>query len=230
MAKYSIIPKAFTFDEIESENTDDAVIDYATTMDGDMSKYFTAVPVEEEQTANVKNIADFIRNHTLTADEISDILMALRDQKNVIGGKIFTQNDIKYYLDENYDIEFELNEAQLDAIQAQINPKFYNECDDADWDRIANAIQRANISIKATDIKWSVTADDVDGDDLSDEEIEAKIAEIRDTLPTSVDIPLVDLKGVTIEDYLSDEYGWLIERGPVLPENDSNAYDVFKTE
>lgn len=46
MAKYKIIPNPIFETEIEAASSDDAIIDFATTMDTDMNQYFKAVQTD----------------------------------------------------------------------------------------------------------------------------------------------------------------------------------------
>ena len=46
MAKYKIIPNSIFETEIEAASADDAIIEFATTMDTDMNQYFKAVQVD----------------------------------------------------------------------------------------------------------------------------------------------------------------------------------------
>lgn len=48
MAKFKIVPASESFETIEAENAIDALVEFATGMDLDMSAYFKAVPVEEQ--------------------------------------------------------------------------------------------------------------------------------------------------------------------------------------
>lgn len=46
MAKYKIIPNPMFETEIEAASADDAIIDFATTMDTDMNQYFNAIQTD----------------------------------------------------------------------------------------------------------------------------------------------------------------------------------------
>ena len=66
---YRIVTKAGVFDVIEAESAEDALCDFAATMDLDMHQYFEAIPVTEESTGKERAAADADRHGAETGQE-----------------------------------------------------------------------------------------------------------------------------------------------------------------
>lgn len=70
--KYKIIPKEDISEIIESETADEAIIQFATTMDTDMNQYFKAVPAESGPGKLIR----------ISPDLEEDILKTFEDELN----------------------------------------------------------------------------------------------------------------------------------------------------
>lgn len=200
MEKYNIIPLQFVAENREAKSAEDAIIDFATNMNSDMNAYFKAVPAEETSSEIAKQICQLIKSNNFSADECSEIFRALAEQSEAVGGKFWTTEDIKNYMEEHYcKGEFDVRPEWIDEIWNNIDTDTLTECTDAEWEVIRQACIDAGITIKVTGIEW-----DVDEEEFDDED---KYREYLEALPTEVEIPIEDLEFCEdIADYLSDRY------------------------
>ncbi len=203
--KYNIIPKQFVADNLEAANADEAMSDFAMKMDTDMNSYFKAVPSEENASEIVKGICNLLRSLELSSGDYSHIFSVLKEQGAVIGGKLWTTEDIQSQIQDNYG--FMASEETLNEIA---NHVIYNygdmldDCRDYEWDAINNAIEDANLRVVISDIEW-----DVDSEDFDDE---AEYDAVKENLPKRVEISLSSLEsGSNLADYLSDNYGYCVK-------------------
>lgn len=205
MKKFNIMPVSFVAENREAKSAEDAVIDFATTMDLDMNSYFKAVPSEDTSKEIAKQIVAMIRSNKFDTSDIIDIYNALKNQDDVLGGKLWTRDDIGTAIVDGYcDGSFKVQEAWLDEVQNNINADVFDDSTDAEWNAISEAIAVSDVSLEVTDIVW-----DVDRDDFDDEaEYDAVMAQ----LPENVKVPLSKLRyNVEVVDYLSDTYDYCIE-------------------
>lgn len=202
--KFNIIPKFFTIENLEAKDADEAIIDFATKMDLDMNNYMKAVPSQESHTEIVKDICRLLRSMELSSVECSDIFSVLKEQDAVIGGKLWTTEDIVSELQDNYG--FKANEDAINEIANHVEYNYsdvLDDCRDYEWEAIDSAIKDA-LTVKVSDIEW-----DVDREDFDDE---AEYDAVNENLPKEVEIPLSELEGnVEIEDYLSDNYDYCVK-------------------
>ena len=75
------------------------------------------------------------------------------------------------------------------------------KCSTSETNKVISSTSSTNR--KAVDIVWDVEV----GEDVDDEEEQE---EVLNQLPTEIDIP-DDVEDEEIADYISDEYGWLVE-------------------
>lgn len=156
---------------------------------------FMNPPVSDENEI-IKQIVELLDHNELSAGNISEVFRALHRQNNCIGGKIWSHDDIRSQLRDNYSVD--LSDDAVAIIANNINDAL-DECYDAEWMAIDEAIRTSDVKIKVTNIDW-----DVDKDDFDDE---AEYDAVNENLPKEVEIPLSELEGnVEIEDYLSDNY------------------------
>ena len=155
------------------------------------------VPDENEVT---KHIVELLDHNELSAGNISEVFRAIHRQDSCIGGKIWSHNDIRSQLRDNYNID--LSDDAVAIIADNINDTL-DDCHDAEWMAIDEAIRISDIKIKVTDIDWDVDANDFDD--------EAEYDAVNENLPKEVEIPLSNLENVLIEDYLSDNYDYCVK-------------------
>ncbi len=133
-------------------------------------------------------------NTTYKPEDISTVFNTLLEQNCVIGGKIWTDEDIFYKaMNNNYDIFKE----DIEEVKKYLNKRAFEDCNDSEWEAIDMALKNyadANMK-KVTNIVW-------DTDEDSDEDPNVN-------LPDTVWIPKIE--DDEIADYLSDKYGYLIE-------------------
>ncbi len=190
--KFNIIPKQFVVENVEAVNADEALISFATGMDTDMNNYMKAVPAGEVDQMLAENICSLIRATELTASQCSDIFRALKTKSSILGGKLWTEEDIRSRI-----IEMASGcTASVDVIDEVVNnidPDIFDDCTDAEWNTIDDAVKEADVNIYVSEIKWVA-----DKDSMSQ-------------LPEDYMIAVADLDGQDIADYLSDKYEYLIE-------------------
>lgn len=167
---------------------------------------FSNFPVDTHEIAN--RIATIIRSYRFEADDLSIIFIAMSMQDNMIGGKLWTTTDIENYISDEYaDGELiSVDEKQIAEVKSNLNEVIFSEATDREWNAIREAVGAAadKCNIHVTDIKWDVDKEEFD----SEAEYEAVLANV---LPTEVDIPLSELEGVCIADWLSDHNGYCVE-------------------
>ncbi len=156
------------------------------------------VPNENEVT---RQIVELLDHNELSAGNISEVFRALHRQDSCIGGKIWSSNDIRSRVRENYQVD--LSDDAASVIADNINDTL-DDYHDAEWMAINEALRLSDIKIKVTDINWDVDANDFDA--------EAEYNAVNENLPKEVEIPLSELEGnVEIEDYLSDNYDYCVK-------------------
>ncbi len=200
--KFNIIPKQFVIENVEAANADEALIDFATGMDTDMNNYMKAVPAGEVDQMLAKNICSLIRATELTASQCSDIFRALKTKSSVLGGKLWTEDDVRSRI-----VEMASGcTASVDVIDEVVNnidPDIFDDCADEEWNTIDDAIKEVDVNIYVSGIKWAVDKEDYD--------MEAEYDAVMSQLPEGCMIAVADLDGQDIADYLSDKYEYLIE-------------------
>ena len=152
----------------------------------------------------IKNVLEFIKNENLSAADISDIFSALKDKENCLGGKIWTTDDIDMVITENFgNGDIVVTEDWRDDIACNMDSDPLNDSDDSEWNYILDNVREAGLTVYVRDIVWDLDPDYFD----CEEDLEAK----RDRLPENVDIPLNELEGKEIADWLSGHYDNLVE-------------------
>ena len=115
-------------------------------------------------TINGTRIVEMIKNADLTAAECSDIFRALLSYQSgvVIGGKMWTAEDINYLIKEEYAQGISLNEQQVDVIfdEVIVNADNFNDCNDKEWSTIIEAIEDSDVAIHVSDIDWDCDVED----------------------------------------------------------------------
>ena len=210
--KYNIISKnaeLIDIKEIEAPNEGEAMISFAANMDTDMNNYFKAVPSENAKRAIVKDIVRLIKSMDLDNYECNDIFDALKEQNNVLGGRIFTTDDIlKAAGDCEYPEDINFTEPALEIIAHEIKNNSegtLNIADDYDRNAIKNGIQESAILIPVTNIEWDIDLD-------FDTESEYEEFLIQNGLFNQKKIPIGKLVGFeNIGDYLSELTGYCIK-------------------
>ena len=158
-------------------------------------------PPEYDSHEIATTIKDLLDHNELTSGDISVVFRALHRQENCIGGKIWSHYDIRSQLRDNYNVD--LSDDAVAIIADNINDTL-DDCHDAEWMAIDEAIRTSDIKIKVTDIDWDVDKNDFDN--------EAEYDAVNENLPKEVEIPLSELEGnVEIEDYLSDNYDYCVK-------------------
>jgi len=203
--KYNIVPSNYDIETREAESITDALVGFATDMDSDMGRYFKAIPAVKQSSEMVDDICRLIRTSELSASDISAIFRALQSQDNYIGGKIWTTDDIKSQISDNYPEGLVLSDDAISNIANDADlEEALSDCQDQEWEAIDDAIRDSDIKIHISDIDWDVNADDFDD--------EAEYDAVNENLPKEVEIPLSELEGnVEIEDYLSDNYDYCVK-------------------
>ena len=125
---------------------------------------------------------------TLTPEQCSRIFRVLLRQDAVLGGKLWTEEDIKWKLKQDYGIE-KITEEEVDDIAGEVDTDALEDCTNAEWDAIRDAINKVNdIKIVVTDIKY----------DITDEEP-------AEELPTELTFDLQEAEGYyNLEDAIND--------------------------
>ncbi len=80
MEKYEIIPQSLILTDREAQSSEDAMINFAETMDSDMNAYVKAVHEDDATNELVSLIVKTIESSTLNADQCSKIYKALKDK------------------------------------------------------------------------------------------------------------------------------------------------------
>jgi len=93
--------------------------------------------VKETQQKAVSAIVKGIQDTPLTAMQCSEIFRALMEKANVIGGKIFTTEDLAAKLEE---AGFKRSNNNVYEVQSVIDNSILNDCQDDEWIAIQNAI------------------------------------------------------------------------------------------
>ncbi len=153
-----------------------------------------------------KMIAEFISSNELTIKNINEIYRAILTNDCVLGSKLWTNEDIKMVLDDNFGgIGEILNENVQNDIAYNIDTDALNECNDIEWDAVIEGIRNSDIFVRVEDIKWDISKKDFD----SEEEYIGTLCK----LPENIEIPIREFKHCDnyedyIPDYISDEYGF----------------------
>ena len=149
----------------------------------------------------VVNIVKFIDRNKMSPANISEIFHALHRQENCLGGKIWSIDDIRSQLQNNYEVD--LSDKALSVIADYVYGTL-DDCNDEEWAAIDEAIRSADISLRVFDIEW-----DLDPEDFEDEVEMDAVNE--NELPSEVTIPFSELEGnIEIADYLSDNYDYCV--------------------
>ena len=147
---------------------------------------------------NVDEIVRFIESNNLSTDECSSIFRALMKKESIIGGKIWTRDDIRSAIENKLPENLDISEDAISEVQNALNEDALNDCTDSEWEAITDSISDSEGAVKVTGIKW-------DFDDITPEEAD---------LPTEENIQLSSLEEYDgqkeIPDYLSDEYGYCV--------------------
>jgi hypothetical protein len=160
---------------------------------------FMNPPILDENEV-VKQIVELLDYSELSAGNISEVFRALHRQGNCIGGKIWSHDDIRCEARDKYEVD--LSDDAIAIIADNINGTL-DDCHDAEWMAIDEAIRTSDISIKVTDIDWDIDKDDFDE--------EAEYDAVNGNLPKEVEIPLSELENNLIEEYLSDNYDYCVK-------------------
>ena len=161
---------------------------------------FINPPVSDENEVT-KQIVELLDNNELSSSNITNVFKALRRQDNFIGGKIWSHDDIRSQLRDNYSID--LSDDAVAIIADNIDNTL-DEYLDSEWMAIDVAIRTSDVKVKVTNIDWDVDKNDFDN--------ETEYDAVNENLPKEVEIPLSELEGnVNIEDYLSDNYDYCVK-------------------
>lgn len=202
--EYNIIPKQFVTECREAASAEEAIIDFATFMDGDMNTYFQAVAADDTTSTLADQIVKAIRSNTFKAEELSDIFRAISCQQEALGGKFWTTEDIKTQLTNNFDGDaIKIPHDWLIDIACKVEEDILQDCDDCEWDAIDEAIKNSDLSVTVSDIEW-----DIDKEDFKDE---AEYDAVNENLPAGAIIPVSELEFTTISDWLSDHFDYLVK-------------------
>ncbi len=206
MKNFEIIPQSLILTNLEAKSPEDAMVNFATTMDLDMNTYVKEVPEENVTDEIVNLLVKAIENNKLSSGHCSQIFRALEKQDEVIGGKFWTKDDIETSINKNFgDKNIIVTKAWRDAVADTISCLRYNaleEESDEEWNVIRNAVKDSNLKVNVNNIDW-----DLDPEDFVDEVEMMAVKE--NVLPESVDIPLADLEyNVKIDDWLSEHYDY----------------------
>lgn len=223
MEKFIIMPQSTDLSDREAETHEDAMLNFAETMDSDMNTYVKAVHEDDFANELTNFIVKAIDNIKLSTSQCSDIFRAIKRQDEVLGGKLWTTEDIDKVVEEEFGGEdaLALTQEQKDVVLGEIeclrdNP--LDDADDAEWNTIKNAIIESGLTITVTDIDW-----DVDEDEFEDE---AEFFAVVENLPSTVDIPLVDLEETEIVDWLSDNYEYCVNSYKVQVDSGKEESEV----
>ncbi len=212
MKKFNIVPVAFVAENREAETAGEAIVDFATQMDMNMNNYFKAVPSEDTASEIAKQIVSLIKTNAFSASDCSEIFKALKAQKCILGGKIWTEYDLDQYIEENFTEDtLEVCQEWRDKVAEVISNRHTNALNEEvgeEWNAIRSAVKEAGITVPVY-VEW-----ETDGADLED-----------CGLSETVDIPLADLKDKSIVDWLCDNYEYLVKRYEVV-ESKGEACDA----
>ena len=153
---------------------------------------------------DIEKVIKFIKNENLSTADISNIFRALTDKENCLAGKIWTTDDIDKVITENFgNGDIVVTEDWRDDITRNMDTDSFNDCVDEVGNYIMNSIKKADLTVYVTDIVWDLNPVFFD----CEEDLESEKAR----LPEKVDIPLNELEGEEIADWLSDHYDNLVE-------------------
>lgn len=145
----------------------------------------------------IDRVVDIIKNNNFSSEDCEKIFAALREQEDVLYGKMVTMKDIDKKIKEEYSDEIiPLPSDAEDAIKKSFSESNIDSYIGEDLDEaIEDAIYYSEATIHVRNIEW-----DTRNEDGEDEE------GVYD-LPENVDIKISDLKNKEdIADYLSDTY------------------------
>ncbi len=207
MEKFNIIPKQLVAENIEAVNAGDAVIEFATKMDSDMNSYFKAVPADDTTSEIATQIAALIRANQFSADECSNIFTALINQREVLGGKLWTTEDVRSRLAEITNGEAEIPQEVIDEVCNQVEEDAFCDCNEDEWNAIDDAIKEAGVRVTVTGIEYDIDEDDFDSEEEYKEFLE------DNELPKEMTFPVTALEEREIADYISDNTEFFIKDG-----------------
>ncbi len=204
MQKFNIISKFFKSGDKEAKNANEALVNFAAEMDTDMNNYFKAIPAADNEIEDVvvDDICKLLRSMELSAESCTKIFRTISSQSEVIGGKFWTTYDIEKQVRSHLG---ELGDDVVEELTANvcniIDQDVFDDTDDSEWNAINSVIEKEKIII--SDIHWDVDREDFDN------EAEYR-AVVENELPEATTISIADLNDISIEDYLSDEYGYCV--------------------
>ena len=196
--KFNILPAQFVAETREADNKENALIDFATTMDLDMSTYFKPVSAEETSSEMAKQIVSLIAENQFDASEYEAIFNELNKQREVFNGKLWTAGDIRLALREK---KIPDNEYNIQVVWSHLN-----ECNEAGSNTIADAIDTAiedeEFLRYAINIEWNISREDFDN--------EAEYEAVSENLPVYVEI--VDgIREEDVADYIEEKYDYSVK-------------------
>ena len=128
--EYRILPKSID-ESITANEAGDALVKFADHMDGDMNCYFKSVPADTYVNETCKMIAAFIKSNNLTPEDINEIYHAIATSDCVLGSKLWTDEDIKMALDDNFGgIGKILDENAQCEMANNIDEDAFDDCND----------------------------------------------------------------------------------------------------
>ena len=152
-----------------------------------------------------EGIAELIEKNGLNASECNDVFSAIKQQPEILGGKIWTIYDIDVALEKYFADGFDLTEEQKRKIAAKMNKTVFGTEDDSEWFAIRDAIKDSDFCVELSGIKWDVDKEDFD----NEAEYEAVM---ENNLPETIKIPISQLYGFgSVDDYISNEYDYCIK-------------------
>ncbi len=158
-----------------------------------------------ESSRLAKQILGILKTNTFKASECDAIFDELKKQATVLGGKLFTDDDIRTELRKR-DIEDSQYNVGIVNDHIGLKSEIYNDYTDEEWDVIDNAIDEATKNEEfhryATDIDWDIDKRDFDN--------EAEYFAVAENLPTFVEIP-DHIKSEYAADYVSDCYDYCVK-------------------
>lgn len=203
--EYRILPKSVD-ETITTNEAGDALVEFADNMDGDMNCYFKSVPADTYVNEACKMIAAFIKSNNITPEDINEIYHAIATSDCVLGSKLWTDEDIKMALDDNFGGIGEILDENAQCEMANnIDEDAFDDCNDHEWEAIIDGIKDSGVFVKVKGIKWDVSEEDCDS--------EEERKKILNMLPKDVEIPIENFRNCDnyqdyISDYISDEYEW----------------------
>lgn len=212
--KFNIVPKMYVMEKWEAKSADDAICCFTASMDSDMNNYMKAVPVDETNADVTRLITALIRCNDLSASECTEIFRALQTREGVIGGKLWTTEDVREKMADMTGGEVTITDDMAQEAAEYVDSTDLDDCTDTEWRAIEDGINDSDVSIHVSDIEWDIDKDDFDS--------EAEYDAVNENLPKELDIPVREMDYRNVSDYLSDNYAYCVRGYSVDTEGTMN--------